>query len=132
MSPIQLRSGDVIKMKVRGERKDLVVISRVSDGGDSYNYFNLEDMASKPERANLETNRWERVSRPGTIHSEQIMMNLIPREEHGEPEVVKAKQVELEKLADWQTYELVKDEGQFRISTTWVIWLKRDEDKERN
>ena len=59
-----------------------------------------------------------------------VLMNLIPKECHGEPEVVEAKQVELKKLEGWNTYKLIKDKGQFRMSTTWVIWKKKDGDWE--
>ena len=46
---------------------------------------------------------------------------LVPRNKHGDEECVKAKNVELQKLQDFCTYEEVDDVGQNRISTTWVL-----------
>jgi hypothetical protein len=42
-----------------------------------------------------------------------------------------AKQVELNKLKEFDTYEEVEDLGQDRISTTWVLWNKGSEVRAR-
>ena len=43
-------------------------------------------------------------------------------------DVLCAKQNELQKWIDEKVYEIVKDEGQYRISTTWVVNFKQTED----
>ena len=54
-------------------------------------------------------------------HAEEVNIATIPRQKHGDMECMEAKHVELEKLRNFDTYEEVEDEGQFRISTTWVL-----------
>ena len=44
---------------------------------------------------------------------------------------MKAKEAELKKLEHFGSYEEVEDEGQFKISTRWVLWLKEDEIRAR-
>ena len=43
----------------------------------------------------------------------------------GDDEVMLAKQVELKKWTDNNVYAQVKDQGQYRISTTWVVNVKQ-------
>ena len=47
---------------------------------------------------------------------------MIPFEEQSTEECKEAKRVELQKLKDFDSYKEVTDVGQFRISTTWVLW----------
>ena len=56
---------------------------------------------------------------------------MIPRAWHGEVECIQAKQVELEKLKNFQTHEEVDDLGQNWVSTTWVLWQKGNEVRAR-
>lgn len=60
-----------------------------------------------------------------------VNLVLIPRNRHGETECHKAKQVELEKLRHFDTYQEVDDIGQTRISTTWVLCQKGDQVRAR-
>ena len=60
-----------------------------------------------------------------------VNLVLIPRSKHGESECMQAKQVELKKLKDFDTYQDIDDTGQYRISTTWVLWWKGDEVRAR-
>ena len=52
---------------------------------------------------------------------------MILRSRHENEECVEAKKVELEKLKSFRVYQEVDDEGQERISTTWVLWNEGDE-----
>jgi len=56
---------------------------------------------------------------------------MIPWARHGEPACVIAKKEELQKLKDFQTYELVDDLGQLKISTRWVLSDKNGKIKAR-
>ena len=56
---------------------------------------------------------------------------LLPRNKHDDPESIRAKEVELQKLRDFSTYEDVDDLGQCVISTTWVLWRKGSETRAR-
>jgi hypothetical protein len=62
---------------------------------------------------------------------EEVNIVMIPRTKHGETQCVKAKRVELDKLKQFGTYEEVDDQGQIRVSTTWVLWKKGEETRAR-
>ena len=51
-------------------------------------------------------------------------MVMVPISKHKDQECVKAKETELEKLQNSNTYVLIVDDGQFRLSTRWVLWYK--------
>jgi hypothetical protein len=57
---------------------------------------------------------------------EDVNIVTIPRIRHGESDCVKAKEVELNKLKEFDTFVEVEDNGQTRITTTWVLWWKGD------
>ena len=69
---------------------------------------------------NLHKIEWRKVE------EEEVNVEMIPRNRHGEANCVKAKQTELQKLQDFDTYEEIEDQGQSRISTTWVLCMKGD------
>ena len=64
---------------------------------------------------NLEAVEWKRMGQ------EDCNMVLIPRERHTEFQVREAKKKEVEKLKLWDAAEVIDDQGQFRISSTWVV-----------
>jgi transposase InsO family protein len=56
------------------------------------------------------------------LHSRgNVMAVIVPQSEHDSAECTIAKQVELNKLRDFDTYEPVQDNGQDSISTRWII-----------
>lgn len=57
---------------------------------------------------------------------EDVNIVMVPPSEHDSFECEQAKNVELEKLKHFETYEEVKYDGQPCISTRWVIWRKGD------
>ena len=59
--------------------------------------------------------------------NEEVNLVLILRSRHENEECVEAKKVELEKLKSFRVYQEVDDEGEERISTTWVLWNEGDE-----
>ena len=63
--------------------------------------------------------------------TEEVNMVLIPREEQQNEECRKAKLIELKKLEDFQSFKVVEDKGQFRISCRWVLWKKEEEIRAR-
>ena len=69
---------------------------------------------------NLEAVKWKRIA-----DEEEVNIVMIP------VRCFQAKQVELEELKNFQTYEEVDDLGQNWVSTTWVLWQKGDEVRAR-
>ncbi len=58
-------------------------------------------------------------------------MVFIPKSKHSHDECKAEKLDELHKLQEFNTYTEVPDEGQFRISTTWVLMKKGEEVRAR-
>ena len=50
---------------------------------------------------------------------------FIPRERHGEPEIVKAKLAEIDNWIKMEVVDVVNGKGQKIMSTRWVITEKR-------
>ena len=120
--PISLEKGDKVMVDWEGEEISATVLSRAGKvTGNLYNYFNVELANTLQFCVNLETVQWRRLGQ------EECNMVLIPRERHKELQVREAKKKELETLNYWEAMEVIEDEGQFRISCTWVVWMKPQE-----
>jgi transposase InsO family protein len=62
---------------------------------------------------------------------EEVLAVMVPKDKRNTPECAAAKDTELNKLKDFETYKVVEDIGQPRISTTWVMTEKGDEVRAR-
>ena len=62
---------------------------------------------------------------------EDIMAVMVSKEKRDNPECLEAKLKELEKLKEFDTYEVVDDIGQKHITTTWVLTEKGNEIRAR-
>ena len=62
---------------------------------------------------------------------EEILAVMVPREQRNSEDCLKAKLEELEKLKEFNTYEIVEDQGQPRITTVWVLTEKGQEKRAR-
>ena len=56
----------------------------------------------------------------------------LPVKYHTMPEVIEAKEKEYKNLTDYDTFEEVKDDGQQRIGSRWVITKKEKHDGQKN
>ena len=55
----------------------------------------------------------------------------LPTSEHWRPEVKVAKKAEVKNLQDYETFIEVKDEGQTRVGSRWVITEKEQHDGQK-
>merc|ERR1711905_84046 len=55
----------------------------------------------------------------------------VPKRDHGKPEVIEAKEREVNNLKYFDTFEEVSDEGQKTVGSRWVITKKEKQDGER-
>ena len=58
----------------------------------------------------------------------EIFSVEVPVKEHGKPEIVEAKNNEIENLKTYETFEEVMDEGQETIGSRWIITEKQKHD----
>jgi len=61
----------------------------------------------------------------------QVYMVTLPRKRHEDPDCMKAKEIELQKLQSFSVYDEVPECGQTCISTRWILWNKGDEVRAR-
>ena len=61
----------------------------------------------------------------------EVYIVNIPKSQHKSEECIQAKEVELEKLKNFEVYKEVIDEGQPVISTRWILWRKKEEVRAR-
>merc|ERR1711954_505073 len=55
----------------------------------------------------------------------------VPVKEHGKPEIIQAKNNEVENLKTYETFEEILDEGQTTIGSKWVITEKQKHDGQK-
>ncbi len=63
--------------------------------------------------------------------NEEVLAVMIPKDQRNSPAAMAAKMVELEKLKAFDTYQVVDDNGQENITTTWVLTEKGQEVRAR-
>merc|ERR1712089_84979 len=61
----------------------------------------------------------------------EIFSLEVPVKDHGKPEIVEAKNNEIENLKHYETFEEVVDEGQETIGSRWVITEKQKHDGQK-
>ena len=75
---------------------------------------------------------WMAVEKSECFDNEvAVLVVEIQNKDHGMPEVVEAKKKEIENLERYGTFEEVKDEGQERITSRWVITKKTKQDGQK-
>ena len=135
-----IKIDDKIKYRVNShdDFKSGVILSRAGKStGRLKHWYNIRDESGEHKSIDLEHIEWTRddglsdQDQEIRSNNEEVNIVTIPKNEHNSEKCMKAKYTELEKLKEFNTYETVKDEGQYRISTTWVLWNKGDEVRAR-
>ena len=122
---IRLKKDDVIEFEEEGESITATVVNREKVSGNFYNYFNVRGEDGLMRNVDLERATFRKLD------YNECNMVIIPRERHSDPDCKKAMEVELDKLKQFESYETVDDEGQYRISCRGVYWYKGDEVRAR-
>ena len=99
-------------------------------GGKWADWCNVVSDTGIKEGVNLaEKENWRLVD--DTREVNEVNVVVIPKSEHFKEGCLKAKEAEIQKLKDFNAIEEVEDYGQFRISSTWVMTRKGEEDRAR-
>jgi len=61
----------------------------------------------------------------------EIFLLEVPVKEHKKPEIIEAKNTEIENLRTYETFEEVIDEGQETIGSRWIITEKQKHDGQK-
>ena len=128
-------SGDkiVYKLDETDNWTKATVISKAGKStGRNRKWVNIEEDGGKKMSIDLGSVTWEKINDGDDDGSyEEVNIVMIPKTRHKEPDCIRAKETELQKLKDFKTFEEVADRGQSRISTTWVLWWKGEEVRAR-
>ena len=75
---------------------------------------------------------WMSMERNECFDSEATIFAVeVPKREHGLPEVIKAKEKEIENLEKYGTFVETIDEGKEKITSRWVITRKTKQDGQK-
>merc|ERR1711921_57812 len=61
----------------------------------------------------------------------EILTEEEPEKEHKKPEIIEAKNKEIENLRTYETFEEVEDEGQETIGSRWIVTEKEKHDGQK-
>ena len=122
---IKLKKDDWIEFDEAGQTVTATILGREKVTGRHYNYFNVRGEDGMERNVDLERTKYKRVI------EEEVNMVVIPQGRHKDPDCIEAKKVELKKLEEFKSYSVVEDKGQYRISSTWVLWYKGKEVRAR-
>ena len=133
-----LKRSEKVQIKLDGTWHNATVTSSGKRTGKYPNWYNFalengEVLSDDIENLEIRKTEEARVEKPdGEVNSsrnlpEEVLAVLIAKEETNTPEATEAKQKELDKLEEFDTYEIIEDEGQEYITTLWVITKKGDE-----
>ena len=133
-----LKRAEKVQIRIEGVWKNATVISSGKRTGKYPNWYNfvfddgkiLSDDVENIEIRKVEEQRVERRENEDNSDKnlpQEILAVLVNKDETNTPEALEAKQKELDKLEEFDTYEIIEDEGQEYITTLWVITRKGDE-----
>ena len=137
-----LKKSENVQIKLNGAWQNATVTSSMKRTGKYPNYYNFQ--LDNGEQINEDANNLEirRVDEPrqekdnsedndiDNIEAE-VLAVMLAKEERNSDEAMHAKLKELEKLKQFNTYQIINDEGQEYITTTWVLTRKGDEVRAR-
>jgi hypothetical protein len=132
---LNLKAKDRIEYKEGDQWLSGTVMSKAGKATTATkHWYNLKLDNGKEFSADISREEVRKVDEDQVLHTwmhEEVLAVMIPKEKRNTPECLKAKQEELKKLADFETYEIVEDMGQKSISTTWVLTEKGEKIRAR-
>jgi hypothetical protein len=131
----QLVSNNRIEIKENGNWEKATVISRAGTAKGKYDgWFNVKLDNGKIFNDNLDKREVRCIEETDALAAwlpDEVMAVMVPREMRDSPQCKAAKENELLKLKQFNTYEVVPDQGQDRLTTTWVLTEKGKEVRAR-
>ena len=123
-----VKTNDAIRYKVDGQWVTGTILSRAGKASGKYkSWYNVRNENNEERSVDLNRLEWEKI--PETeINISQIVTD---NKNSANISVENAKDNELEKIAQFQTYEEVANKGQKTLSTRWVITDKGGQTKAR-
>ena len=113
-----------------GDWKKAKIVSRGGKSSGKFaNWWNITyNENNQKDCIDLDSNIWTSENPP---ENEELMAVSLSKEKRNSPECLKAKEEELRKLKNFETYVEIEDVGQSHISSTWVLTEKKEGIKAR-
>lgn len=124
---INLKRNDTVRFKSGEYWVEATITGRGKTTGKYKNWFNVTDTEGKEYSVDLERHEFEKV----TDNSDEVFLTLVSRQEQDSPQCLRAKEEELKKLKEFNTYEEVNNTGQDFITSSWVLTHKEKEIRAR-
>ena len=123
----RVKVNDNIRYKLGDEWVNGTIISRAGKASGKYkNWYNVRNENNDERSIDLERHDWQKIP-----ETEINITETSSNKSLDSSEINIAKEIELEKLAQFETYEEVADCGQKVLSTRWVITNKDGKTKAR-
>ena len=124
---LKLAKEDLVECKVEGVWITGKVLRKAGKSTGKYAhayYILLKDKEEWIDTTVIETRKTTEGSILAMWVHHEIMATMVTGEKKNSPESLQAKEDELKKLSDFDTYEEIPDNGQETLSTTWVLTEK--------
>lgn len=124
VQPGTVKINDNIKYKIDDEWVTGTILGRAGKSTGKYKtWYNVRDENNQERSIDLEKVEWEKVL--------ETEINITAASDDMRENIIKAKESELDKLQQFETYEEVTNCGQKTLSTRWVITNKEGKTKAR-
>ena len=116
------KAGDAIQFKEGDAWQNAQVISRGGKASSKVNkdYFNVK-VDGEASGIYLDRVEWRKAEAGEEEQEEEAMIGMIPVKEQNTPECEEAKRKELGAFQQFKVYKEVKDVGQERLSSRWIL-----------
>ena len=128
--PVKFRSKDRIEIKDKNKWEPGIILNPAGKATGKYkDFYNIKLDNGKIFNTNVRHRDIRKLTNEQvmlTLVPQSILAVMVPRAERNSEACSIAKQQELAKLKEFDTYQIVEDKGQDRITTTWVLTEKAD------
>ena len=133
--PQKLVANDLVECKIAGKWIPGIVLKKAGKAtGKHKNWYNVAFENGEKISVNTEIIQTRKTNSESLlamwVHDE-VMATILSPEKNKSPDCIKAKVTELNKLKEFNTYEVVQDNGQEAITTTWVLTEKEGQIRAR-
>ena len=123
-----VKINDDIRYKLDGQWITGTILSRAGKATGKYkSWYNIRNENNEERSVDLSRLEWVKIPETEINITQTVSVN----KSSGSKSIENAKDIELEKLIQFQTYEEVANKGQKTLSTRWVITDKNGQTKAR-
>jgi transposase InsO family protein len=128
--PVKFRAKDRIEIKEKNRWERGIILNPAGKASGKYkDWYNIKLDNGKTFNTNVRHRDIRKLTNEEamlTWVTQSVLAVMVPRAERNSEACNIAKQQELDKLKEFDTYQIVDDKGQDRITTTWVLTEKAD------